>query len=122
MADVLDTTKLDQLKKDLGGLAVVADIVQTYLDEAPKLLDDAENAVEAGDAESLRIAGHTLKSSSRQVGAEVVGDLAEDLEEIGDEEQLDSAGDMVAATREAYDAASAKLREYVETAGVGGSD
>lgn len=116
MANVLDTAKLDQLERDLGGPTIVADIVQTYLDEAPTLLDNAETAVEAGDAESLRIAGHTLKSSSRQLGAEAVADLAEDLEESGDEEQLESAGETVQDAREAYDATSAKLREYVDAA------
>jgi PAS domain S-box-containing protein len=44
-------------------------LVKTYLTTAAKLIVDAERALEKGDADALRQAAHTLKSSSANLGA-----------------------------------------------------
>jgi len=44
-------------------------IITIYLQTTPKLLQDLREAVAASDAQAMRKAAHSLKSSSANVGA-----------------------------------------------------
>ena len=47
----------------------LAEMIDTFLDDAPGLMAEIEGAVASGDAAALRRAAHTLKSNSRTFGA-----------------------------------------------------
>jgi HPt (histidine-containing phosphotransfer) domain-containing protein len=81
---ILDATVLDALRESVGGDdAFVADLVETYLGDAPIQLEAIRAALGAGDAEALVRPAHTLKSASFTVGAMRVGDLGRELEMRG---------------------------------------
>ena len=75
---VLNAGVLDELREVLGG--EVDKIIAVYLEDAPRLIAQLERAAVSGDPIALRVAAHTLKSSSANVGATTLSDAARDLE------------------------------------------
>lgn len=61
---------------------LIRDLIHTYLEDAPKLLADLRRAAAREDADGLRRAAHTLKSSSVMFGAEVLSEHCRELEEM----------------------------------------
>jgi HPt (histidine-containing phosphotransfer) domain-containing protein len=75
---VLSAGVLDELREVLG--SEVDKIIAVYLEDAPRLIAQLERAAVSGDPIALRVAAHTLKSSSANVGATTLSDAARDLE------------------------------------------
>ena len=75
---VLNAGVLDELREVLG--SEVDKIIAVYLEDAPRLIAQLERAAVSGDPIALRVAAHTLKSSSANVGATTLSDAARDLE------------------------------------------
>ena len=67
----------------LSGGSVFARVVKIFLQEAPDTLEDLQTAAHAGDAEGIAKAAHALKSASRNVGAESLATLCQELEALG---------------------------------------
>jgi CheY-like chemotaxis protein/HPt (histidine-containing phosphotransfer) domain-containing protein len=63
------------------GDAIVARVVAAYRASAPAQVEELRSASEGGDLEALRFVAHALKSSSANVGALGLRDLARELEE-----------------------------------------
>jgi two-component system, sensor histidine kinase and response regulator len=90
MGEELHATALDQkilenirsLQKD-GEPSLMDKIITIYLQTTPKLLQDLREAVAASDAQAMRKAAHSLKSSSANVGAMKLSDIFKDVEVIG---------------------------------------
>lgn len=57
-----------------------ADIIDTYLQEAPRKLQAIRDAIATGDNAALKSAAHALKGSSRAMYAGALGDLCQQLE------------------------------------------
>ena len=75
---VLDASVLGELREVLG--AEVDRIIGVYLEDAPRLMGQLEHAAASGDPIKLRVAAHTLKSSSANVGAITLSEAARELE------------------------------------------
>lgn len=75
---VLDSGVLGELREVLG--AEVDKIIAVYLEDAPRLIAQLERAAVSNDPIALRVAAHTLKSSSANVGATTLSNAARDLE------------------------------------------
>ena len=82
---VLDPQVLLSLTEMAGDDAdeLLAELFDSYLDDAPQRLRSIEGAVVGEDAEALYKAAHALKSLSATVGATHLAQLAEALETIG---------------------------------------
>lgn len=63
-----------------AGAEFVAELVGTFLEEAPSMLAELRSAQAAGAADTFRRAAHSLKSNSHTFGATRLGELARDLE------------------------------------------
>ena len=63
-----------------AGAEFVAELVGTFLEEAPAMLAELRSAQAAGAADAFRRAAHSLKSNSNTFGATRLGALARDLE------------------------------------------
>jgi len=70
-AQVLDMTVIARIREmeQRGAARLLDRLIKTYLSTAARLVGDAERALEEGNAEALRHAVHTLKSSSANLGA-----------------------------------------------------
>ncbi len=63
-----------------AGEDFVRELVDTFLEEAPAMLDELRVALAAGDAEAFRRAAHSLKSNGDTFGAHTLGAMARELE------------------------------------------
>ena len=100
----LDQSVLDVIRdmEDEDDPDMLAEIIGLYLDKSAELLQSLQAAVANKDAESLRIAAHTLKSSSANVGARALADLCRELEELGRSGSLDNAATRLSHLYDEY--------------------
>jgi signal transduction histidine kinase/CheY-like chemotaxis protein/HPt (histidine-containing phosphotransfer) domain-containing protein len=66
-----------------GSPSVLEKIVGLYLQSSPDLIGRLHEAVRLGDADQVRTAAHTLKSSSANVGALKLSAICKELEALG---------------------------------------
>jgi HPt (histidine-containing phosphotransfer) domain-containing protein len=66
-----------------GDLELLGELVELFLADCPRLLDDIRTAIEAGDAEQLMRAAHTLKGSVSNFCAPLAAEAAQKLEAQG---------------------------------------
>lgn len=107
---VIDHRTFAELQ-EAAGLEFVAELVGTFLEEAPGMLADLRSARAANDSEQFRRAAHSLKSNSQTFGATALGALAREIELRG--LHPDTACDVAAldALDAAYAHAAAALTE-----------
>ena len=93
-------------------------IVEYYLEDSADYMSQIESAASSGEAQNAAAPAHTLKSSSKLLGATRVADLSKQLEEtcsaIGDGKSSDAdITDLVSALREALDVARPQLEQVL---------
>jgi len=106
---VIDKTVYAELQ-ETAGAEFVADLVDTFIEEASGMLAELRSARADNHADRFRRAAHSLKTNSQTFGAMRLGALARDLELKGLD--TDPARDTAAiATLEAeYARAAAALK------------
>ena len=76
--DPLDMQIVDELRESVGGdQAFLAELIDEFLEDAPRQFDALRDAAAAGDAETARRAAHTLKSNARTFGASTLSSLSQ---------------------------------------------
>jgi HPt (histidine-containing phosphotransfer) domain-containing protein len=98
---------------ELVGDDFIGELVETFFEEAPGLLNEMGRALDNGDAEVFRRAAHSLKSNGNSFGATQMAALARELETMGRDGQLDGAGPKLAQLEAAYDEAVVALRKLI---------
>jgi HPt (histidine-containing phosphotransfer) domain-containing protein len=105
-APPLDTGALEALRAQFGDEAFVQDLVDTFLQGAPRLVAD----LRSGSADEARRAAHTLKTNARTLGAAELGRACEELEELAKRHGLEGAGRRVARAEAEYARVESALR------------
>ena len=105
----VDMTTFEELKA-MSGADFIDELVDTFLEDAPKLITEMKTALQAGDAESFRRAAHSLKSNSATFGAMRLSGMAKDLEMLGRENKLAEAESRLPEVEELLDTVEAELR------------
>jgi len=105
----LDLATFEALKQ-MSGADFIDELVDTFLEDAPKLLGDMKSALESGDAESFRRAAHSLKSNSATFGANHLSALAKNLEMLGKENKLGEVGNQLQAAETTYQSVASELK------------
>jgi HPt (histidine-containing phosphotransfer) domain-containing protein len=100
--DVLDDSALEHLDVATGDPAFVADLVDTFLREAPVLVAGLKTARQSGDAEEVRRAAHTLKSNARTFGAAGLANLRQELENTAKRQVMSEAAGLVTNIEDEY--------------------
>ena len=88
---------------------VLAEMIDCYLEDAPKLLSTITTSVERGDAIALRRAAHTLKSSSVTLGATTLSNFCQELEVMSRAENIESGVDKLPQLEAEYKRVRAAL-------------
>ena len=104
----IDTATFDALKETTGADFVV-ELVDTFLDEAPRMLADLRRGLADADADRFRRAAHSLKSNSYTFGAMALGAMARELEVGGLQRAQADAGAVDTLTAE-YERVAAALK------------
>jgi HPt (histidine-containing phosphotransfer) domain-containing protein len=93
---VLDPEALEQLRARAGDRAFVVELLDTFLRDAPALLETLRAALEDAEPQRLRRAAHTLKSNGRVFGATRLAELCQELEAVAKAETLAGAAELLA--------------------------
>ena len=106
----IDLDVLNELK-DATGAEFAAELVNTFLDEAPGMMTELKTALANGDAEGYRRAAHSLKSNASTFGATLLSEKAREIE-VGELPASDDPADAE-ALQIALDSAGAALRDLI---------
>jgi HPt (histidine-containing phosphotransfer) domain-containing protein len=110
MTATIDRATFDSLEQTAGA-EFVRELVDTFLQEAPGMLDELRRSLKARDADKFRRAAHSLKSNSNTFGALTLGAMARELELGGMEKALERGGQPLEALVEEYARVAAALTE-----------
>jgi signal transduction histidine kinase/DNA-binding response OmpR family regulator len=99
---VLDPEVLEQLRADLGGTAMLRDVIGTFLARTPRALATLADAAARRDLDAIRQAAHTLKGTSAILGARVLAEQCAQLEGLAGDGAAGDADARVAAIEAAY--------------------
>lgn len=97
---LLDDQVLADLREDFastGDLGELATLIRNFVERAAEGVAEVAAAVESGDGDAVRKAGHKLKGSSQTLGAALLGAVAAKVEAAGADD------DPVTARRRAHE-------------------
>ena len=86
----IEASALARLDQDIGAEGL-REVAQAALADNPNLCRELEQALAARDAERLRMAAHTLKSTTRLLGASSLAELLGRIESGAAQGRLDAA-------------------------------
>ena len=110
----IDRATYDGLVESTGD-DFVCELVDTFLAEAPRMLDELRDAYAKDDAERFRRAAHSLKSNANTFGALTLGAFARDLELAGVAQVRDRGAQPLAELNAEYSRVAAQLRILATT-------
>lgn len=70
-------------------------LISIYLSSVPVSLEQIENAIQFADSYALRKPAHTFKSNAANMGVEKLAEICLQLEEYGENHQLNEASDLL---------------------------
>jgi HPt (histidine-containing phosphotransfer) domain-containing protein len=110
---VMDRDRLDMLRElDPGNTAYLDKAIENFVARAGESLDTIRRAVERADAAALTAAAHRLKGSALNLGLPRVGQVAYELERLGDEGSTKQAHPALAALEGALQDGVSALAGY----------
>jgi CheY-like chemotaxis protein/nitrogen-specific signal transduction histidine kinase/HPt (histidine-containing phosphotransfer) domain-containing protein len=100
----INSAALDTIKKLIPhkGDDVLRNLIGIFLNDAERLIGEMEYATLRGDIDKIRIAAHTLKSSSHQVGAEMLAELCKKMELDARQQRYDKSGQSLLLIRQKF--------------------
>jgi two-component system, sensor histidine kinase and response regulator len=81
---------------------IVHKIINSYLHDAPQLLEAARQAIAQNDSSTLYRSAHSLKSTSASLGALTLAGLCKELEAIGRAQTTDKADSLLVTIEQEY--------------------
>jgi HPt (histidine-containing phosphotransfer) domain-containing protein len=113
--NVLDPDALERLLDIVEGEhAILVELIDTFLEEAPVSLDKLRQAIAQDDAAGVRLMAHALKSSSNDFGAGELAALCQALEDRGRAGNLVGAEEHLAQIEAAYARVKLELEKLRE--------
>ncbi len=110
MSDIpIDLQILTELQETTGH-EFALELVTTFLDEAPGMIDEMKNAAAVRDADGFRRAAHSLKSNANIFGATGLAELSRKMEQL----DITNANPNLAALEAEYTRAAAALRDAMD--------
>ncbi|MEP4194793.1 MAG: Hpt domain-containing protein [Aliishimia sp.] len=77
--ELIDTAVFEELA-DAMGADFAAELVTTFLSDAPNMFAEMTQALATRDADAYRRAAHSIKSNAQVFGATLLADQARDIE------------------------------------------
>lgn len=101
---VLDETALGAIREldEDGGDALLSEILAAYYASCPDLLAQLEDGLTSSSVDKVRMAAHTLKSSSANLGALLLSELCRQAEHAAREGDLTRVQALAPAIWQAY--------------------
>jgi HPt (histidine-containing phosphotransfer) domain-containing protein len=105
---VIDKATFDELKQ-MSGADFINELIDTFLEDSPHMIQSMQSALERKDVESFRRNAHSLKSNASTFGATELGILAKELELMARENNLD-VGNRLDLLKNAFQKVTEELR------------
>jgi PAS domain S-box-containing protein len=112
----LDASAIESLR-ELDGDGFLAEVIDTFLSDAPALVATLRTTHQQGDNEQLRRTAHTLKSNGATLGAGRFSDLCRALEERARSGELDRTAELLDRIEREYAALEKTLAALRSTSG-----
>ena len=106
---LIDQVTFDELKQ-MSGAEFINELIDTFLEDSPKLIDEIKSALGVNNADAFRRAAHSMKSNAATFGASQLAALAKELEMLGKENKLHETGDKLSVLEEAYESVREELK------------
>jgi CheY-like chemotaxis protein/HPt (histidine-containing phosphotransfer) domain-containing protein len=100
---------LERLVESMGDPAFVAELLDTFATDGRAMVDDLDEAIGRGDAETARRMAHTLKSNAATFGAISLSDVCRELEAVTKTGRLEGAAGLAETVRLEYERANIEL-------------
>ncbi|MBD2415497.1 histidine kinase [Nostoc calcicola FACHB-389] len=108
----IDAKTLKSLRNILrGDRAAFAELIECYLTETPRLVQNISTAIATEDAQTLWKTAHQLKSSSASVGAIALAQLCKQLEAQGRNNELQSTLQFIPQLQQEYEQVKTALQK-----------
>jgi two-component system sensor histidine kinase/response regulator len=109
---VLDSAAIENLREMGGGdMDFVADLIVTFLEDAPGLLAHLRHAIYENAPGDARLYAHSLKGNALDFGAMHFAELCRQMEMLGKSGDLNGSAALMAQIDAAYDEAQSALRD-----------
>ena len=112
-ATQLDEAALDNIRfaADDGSSNLLDRLIDIYFENSPKLIEDIRLGIESNKPDSVRIAAHTLKSSSASLGIQRFARLCKDLEDRAITKELAGSEELLATIQDMLPSIFSRLDE-----------
>jgi HPt (histidine-containing phosphotransfer) domain-containing protein len=110
MSAKIDAAMIHNLKDLLGDR--FNELVDRFVQDGERRMALLRSAMPARDFDVIHAEAHGLKGSSRNVGANTLGDVCDQLEQSGRNKKLDNLATLFAALEQEFAAVCAELRTY----------
>lgn len=107
---MIDRRIYDALQVSMGA-DFMPELVEAYLEDTPSQIAALRQALVRGEAEPFRRAAHSIKSTSKNFGAQALAEMALELEIMGREARLEGAGPKLDALAAAFAQVRDELKE-----------
>lgn len=104
----IDQATFDELKQ-MSGEDFINELIDAFLDDAPNMIANIQQALARKDMESFRRNAHSLKSNANTFGATELGALAKELEMMAKENNLE-VGNRLKVLNETFDKVAVELK------------
>jgi CheY-like chemotaxis protein len=112
--DVLDPEGLDRLFSNLGGeFEFLEELIDTFLEDAPRLIDELNRAVEEENIPEVHRLAHSLKSNGADYGATRFAELCKELEMDARSGSLNGASWLAAQITSEYSLVESALKSVM---------
>lgn len=109
--DLKAIATLEELDGTSPGMTLLEEVVSTYLETSPALVETLKNAASSGELRAMIAAAHSLKSSSALVGAIEFSEACEQIEKV---QSIDSmTRELVARTASEFEFVKGALKEIL---------
>lgn len=105
----IDSAAFENLK-EMAGADFIGELIETFLEDAPQLIQQLHISLKIDDADTFRRTAHSLKSNAASFGANHLSGLAKELEVLGREAKLNEVGDRLGRLEEAYQTVANELK------------
>ena len=110
----IDPAALEQLREELGGNPqILNELLETFLGETLDHLRQARQALAGSDPEAVRRAAHAIKGSCREVGANPLAELSQQLENPARDGHLDPDEALLASMESEFQRVHKQIREII---------
>jgi len=110
----IDETALDAIRslQRPGKPDILARIVNMYIEKSPELISAIVDGTAANDSDKVKMAAHTLKSSSAYVGASSLAEVCSRVEASAANDQLNGATDDIQKISDGFTSVVSQIKKY----------